>query len=192
MTLNFNSLLTASFGEMASREMYEQAVAAMNDGLSLRTAAEAFRLSQTSLWRAHGGDQAVGTKRGAKTVLSHAEEQSVVDACIHLARVGRGLTTADLKWKVMQITADNRQVPWDERGPGDKWVRGFFKRWPEALSLRKASVHDGLRRAADNEEQLREYFGRVRVCFDEHNFPPDHIHNCDETGDPLLDFEVIV
>lgn len=138
-------------------------------------------MSKSALHRRKTGAVAVDAKWGAKTVLTPGEEQTVVDTLIHLASYGFGMNKSQLREMIQKITL-GREVPWDDNGPGKKWMRGFFDRWSNAIAMRKTRIYDVNRRAADNEEQLREYFGRVKAVIDEHGFPSSHIWNCDESG----------
>ena len=167
---------------MASTQQYEVALARVSEGLSVRQAAKAAGVPYTSLQRRVTGQVAVDAKAGAKTLLTLDEEQAMAAALIRLSEAGQGFTRVDLKYKATLIALDGRPVKFGEEGVSDKWLDGFMKRWGEHLSLRKGLIHDGRRRAADNPEQIREYFKRVKQVMAEHRFADDHIWNCDESG----------
>ena len=59
---------------------------------------------------------------------------------------------------------------------------GFMKRHANHLALRKGLIHDGKRRSADNVQQVKEYFARVRVVRRDGGYAPSHIWNMDESG----------
>lgn len=167
------------------KERYRRAVQAVTDGQPIMQAAAAYSISQQSLRRRLSGEVQIEARNGPDTILSREEEQAVVDATIHMANAGIGLTVTELKAKIMDIVSDGRLLPssWEENGPGRAWVEGFFSRHKSALSLRSSRIYDSNRRAADDEEALRGYFGRVKVVIDEHGFGPAKIWNLDETGE---------
>jgi hypothetical protein len=71
--------------------------------------------------------------------MTENEEKAIVDSRLLLSRRGCALTIPLLKQKVAMVCSDGRNVPSNPtKGPGKKWVRGFFKRHADKLSLRKS------------------------------------------------------
>lgn len=163
-------------------DCYKKGMDLVAGGQSLGKAAQQVGVSKTALWRRVQGLCEVSARNGPKRTLNDDEERAMVDACIHMAAAGFGLTVPLLAERVLLICSDGRRVPWGSNGPGRAWVEGFFARWKGTLSVRSCRIYDTNRRAADDPEEARQYFERVRKVLEEHNFPDSHIWNFDETG----------
>lgn len=109
----------------SNREQFKAALAHVEAGMSIRRAAMTTGVSRQALSRRLDGHVAVDARRGGKPVLTSDEAHSFVDSVIHLANTGAGLGKRDLIDKVMQINPHNRDVPWDEDGPGREWFKFY-------------------------------------------------------------------
>ena len=70
---------------------------------SLRSVAAAFNIPKSTFANYASGKVAVGCKQGPPTVLSAAEEERIVDYCVHMARIGYGRTREQVCLMVKKI-----------------------------------------------------------------------------------------
>jgi hypothetical protein len=120
--------------------MVEAALRLINeDGKSVKYASTVCGIPQSTLyrWKQDGIDDVSRIRRpGPRTVLTKEEEQKLVGYVLTMSQVGLGLTKDDLIRKVMEILADGRDHPWNERPgqvPGRDWFEGFLRRNPEIV-----------------------------------------------------------
>ena len=74
---------------------------------------------------------------GCPTVLTHAEEKEIMEACQVLQEFGFPLTTDTVGAIVRDyLKANGRKTPFKDATPGYDWWCGFLKRWPR-LTQRK-------------------------------------------------------
>jgi Tc5 transposase DNA-binding domain len=158
----------------------------IGEGLSIRRAADAVGVSKSWLDRRIQGKCEVAARNGPNPVLLPDEEQALVDNVIHRAAAGYGLTKQDLKEQVKLIAADGRTTPWNGKGPGKKWLKGFLERCKGKLSLRKTRILDSNRRAAGDAAEIASYFAAAKAVLDDHDITPERLFNCDETGKGYL------
>ena len=107
----------------------------------------------------------------------------LADALLWAAHHNLALGRSELVDAVRTICLHGRAIPWDpEKGLGQSWVEGFFKRHPE-LSTRSSRIFEANRVQADDEERLREFYRVWNKYVSEEKPALDHIWNADETGE---------
>ena len=92
--------------------------------------------------------------------------------------LGHPLTPLELLLKVATAT-QTRETPWSASGvPRTGWLRRFHSRHPEIASRRShvACAHSLCPATAET------LYGNLETLYRTHNYPPDHIWNCDESG----------
>lgn len=153
----------------------------------IRKASKEFRVPRTTIQdRIHGRIVEKPRQMGPDTVLSGAEEQTLVDWLLNLAKCGFPQKPTDLLNTVQKIILEeNRKTPFKDGLPGKTWYYGFLKRHPE-LSLR---TPEGLSkgRAIVTEESVRKWFSDLKNYLQEIDAAdiledPSRIFNGDETS----------
>ena len=106
-----------------------QAIAAVDDGMSMRKAATTFKIPYSSFreW-CHGIRRT--KKKGPPTVLSLEEEDELVKYLIQMCDRGYGLSPTALRMKVYEIT-QSRWTPFRNGIPGNGWMRWWKRRHPD-------------------------------------------------------------
>lgn len=116
-------------------EALKSAIAAVEGGEKLRTAARFFGIPATSL-SDHVYGRTLTRKRGPNTILSEREEQALKSFMIQMQELGHPLSMHDLRHKVALITQE-RVTPFRNGIPGDSWLRWFKSRHPD-LTIRRS------------------------------------------------------
>jgi hypothetical protein len=106
-------------------------LAAIDDGATMKKAAEENGISYSSFRNWYYG-KTRSQKRGEKAVLSHEEEDQIVEFLIKMCDRKFGLSLSALKMKVYEITK-NRWTPFKDGIPGGGWMRWFKQRHPELI-----------------------------------------------------------
>jgi hypothetical protein len=163
-----------------TNEQLRKALAAVDDGQSMKKAAEENHIPYSS-FRDWCYGKTRSRKRGVKAVLSPEEEAQIVDFLIKMCDCGYGLLPSALKMKVYEITK-NRWTPFKDGIPGGGgWMRWFKHRHPE-LTLRAAHGLESARVKALCPENVQSLYENLERLYMEHNYPPERIWNCDESG----------
>ena len=125
-----------------------------------------------------------GTRPGPCPYLIPSEEAELASHLIEAASIGVGKTRSEVM-RIAQEVAEAKGVLKRTRISSGWWHR-FLQRNP-ALTLRAGDATTGVRIDAENEENMRAYFGLLKEVYDELDFEahPERIYNMDETGVPL-------
>ena len=162
-----------------SNQQLQQALAAVDEGKSIKKAALENHIPYTSLcdW-CYGRTRS--RKRGVKAVLTQEEEAQLVQYLIAMCDRGYGLSPSALKMKVYEITK-TKSTPFKDGIPGAGWMRWFRRRHPE-LSIRSAQGLETARAQALCPENVESLYNNLSELYSLHNYPPERIWNCDESG----------
>lgn len=167
-----------------SPEALRQALQAVDQGDSLRKAADAYGVSPATILRKRRNPEKIDSKKGPSTIFSTQEEQEIVSWVIYRAERGYPVTKPELLDSVQAyVTSLKRETPFVEGRPGRHWYDGFRKRHPE-LSIRTVQ-HLTADRASVTEEDMKEWFVEVDkhlTSKDLKNIEPSRVFNCDETS----------
>ena len=155
------------------------ALAQYDEGTSMRQAAARYGIPYSTFRELCYGVSR-SRKRGVQSVLTMEEERELVKYILAMCNQGLGLSPLDLKLKVAEITR-SRSPPFKDGIPGDGWYRWFQKRHPE-LTLRAAQVLSTSRAKGLCKENVHNFYSNLRVLYTLHNYPPERIWNCDESG----------
>ena len=162
-----------------STEELQQALAAVDEGHTMRRAAIMYNIPYTSFREWCYGVR-MSRKKGPPSVLSPAEEEELVTYLMEMCDRGYGLTPTALRMKVYEIT-QSRWTPFRNGIPGNGWMRWWKRRHPE-LTLRVSQALEGARAKGLCEDNVRSFYENLQQLYDLHKYTPDKIWNCDETG----------
>ncbi|CAN0536572.1 unnamed protein product, partial [Ectocarpus sp. 12 AP-2014] len=163
-------------------EKVRKACAAIDDGMSVRKAAEVFGVGRTSIEDRRRGKVAMNAKVGPETILSKKEEDSLEDILLFAARNFLAVDRVHLRDAVRLLCNDRRRIPWDpEKGPGKDWLAGFLRRHPR-VAERSTRIYEANRITEDEEPRMAQFYERWAALLDEVKPEANHVHNTDETG----------
>jgi hypothetical protein len=160
-------------------EQLSSAIAAFDSGMSMEKASEQFHIPYSS-FREHCYGMRKSRRRGAKGVLLDDEDRQLVEWLISMVERGFGLTPTALKMKVCEITM-SRDIPFREGIPGGGWMRGW-RRWHPELTLQVSQALEIARARGLCKDNIKSFCDNLRALYDQHNYTPDRIWNCDESG----------
>jgi hypothetical protein len=154
-------------------------LAAVDNRMNMKKAAEVNHIPYSSLrdW-CYGRTRS--QDRGVKGVLTAEEEEELVQYLIQMCGRGLGLSPTQLKMKVYEITK-SRRTPIKNGIPGGGWMRWWKKKHPE-LSLRSAQALEVARATSLCEENVKSFYDNLEHLYNLHNYLPERIWNCDESG----------
>ena len=161
-------------------DQLEAAKRAVADGMTLRKAAEEFKIAKSVLHR-HIKFGKKMKKQGGQTVLSPGEENILVERLVLCASWGYPMDSYDLRL-IVKGYLDRRGV--DEKRfkvnmPGVDWAESFLIRHKD--SLRERICQNIKRaRAAVSRITINSYFDNLAESLD--GIPPSNIVNYDETN----------
>ncbi|CAB1113168.1 unnamed protein product [Ectocarpus sp. CCAP 1310/34] len=163
-------------------EKVRKAFAAIDNGMSVRKAAEVFGVGRTSIEDRRRGKVAMNAKVGPETILSREEEDSLEDILLVAARNFLAVDRVHLRDAVRRLCNDGRRIPWDpEKGPGKDWLGGFLRRHPR-VAERSTRIYEANRITEDEEPRMVQFYERWAALHDEVKPKANHVHNTDETG----------
>lgn len=165
-------------GNWTSQQL-RSAIADVDDGDTIRSAARDHGIPCSSL-RGHVYGTTMQRRRGRKGVLTDAEEEKLVQYLLRMQELGFPLTLGQLREKVGILT-QGRVTPFTDGVPGAGWVKCFRRRHPE-LTLRKPQALDQKRARSLCPLTVGSFYSNLQHLYDIHNYSPDHIWNCDESG----------
>jgi hypothetical protein len=119
-------------------------------------------------------------KRGKEGTLTTAEEQLIVQWICKRQDLGWPITNLDLRLKVCEIT-QTRATPFKDGIPGPGWLRWWKRRHPQ-LTLRVPQGLETAHARALSRENVDSFYENLQTLYSSHNYPPERIWNCDETG----------
>lgn len=161
-------------------DMLKMAVkAVVENGMSLRKAAEQFNVKRSTL-----ADRVKGKhskSQGGQTVLSPETERLLVNRLILCASWGFPLTLFDLRI-IVKAYLDRRGLTvskFADNLPGLEWAKSFMNRHRNSLSER-LSQNIKLSRAEVGPETIRSFFDNLKKEIE--GVPPSNIVNYDETN----------
>ena len=160
-------------------EQLRSALAAVDNGLSMRLAAQRNNIPYSSFrdW-CYGHTRS--RRRGKMSVLTPEEESELVQYLIRMCDAGFGLSPTALKMKVYEMTK-TRCTPFTDGIPGGGWMRWFKRRHPE-LSIRAAQALETARAKSLCPENVASLYSNLEELYGMHKYPTHRIWNCDESG----------
>ena len=151
-----------------------------DEGMKLKVATKIFGIPSSSL-RDHLYGKTTCRQRGTKSTLKRQEEKKLVDYVFKMQELGHPLTPLELRLKVA-TAIQTREMPWSAAGlPGTGWLRRFRSRHSEIASRRLQGLEVARARSLCP-ATVETLYGNLETLYRTHNYPPDHIWNCDESG----------
>lgn len=171
-----------------SDESMQKAVEAVKNGVSKKKAAIEFNVPRSTLVRKVSGRVSLVRKMGPSSELSEAEEKTLVEWLIAMARKGFPVHKNNLIQSVKKyLTESERTVRFlnDSKTPGRAWFEGFLRRHPEIKQRHVESLSKA--RAAVTIDRIQTWFDEIENFFKEEEFEdvladPTRIFNADEAG----------
>lgn len=119
-------------------------------------------------------------KPGPRFRLSSDEENQFVKVLIAAGDFGCPLSQLDFKLTVWDyLKKNNKTYIFNDKPPGDWWVRNFLQRYKDQLTLR-STQNITKARAEKTLEEFEEYFLNLEISL--RDIPPSNIMNYDETN----------
>ena len=158
-----------------------RAVSAIEGGMSLRKASEAYNIPKSTLSDVMTGKTSVGARSGP-AILTREEEQELCQFLIEVAKIGYPRTCQQAVAIVQQI-ADKKGI---KKTVTKGWWQSFSARFPQ-LTLKSAVSLTKARHRATDQAVLDRYYDILFECLSENGIldEPAAIYNCDETGLPI-------
>ena len=178
-TLRVSSQQTRRRTGLWTDQQLREALAAVNGGMSMRKAAATYSIPYSTFREWCYGIR-TSRKKGPPTVLKPAEEEELVNYLIQMCDKGYGLTPSALRMKVYEIT-QSRWTPFRNGIPGNGWMRWWKRRHPN-LTLRVSQALESARARGLCAENVRSLYENLQHLYSLHQYSPDRIWNCDESG----------
>lgn len=163
-------------------DMMEQAISAVEGGMTIRKAAEAFGVPKSTLGDRASGKVAKKAKPGPPTYLSRLEEDELASFLTCCAEIGFPRTRKQVLGLVQQIVHSkglNKSV-------SNGWWEKFNQRQPH-ITLRAPMSLARARAIASDRDIIDRYYSTLEDTLHNNKLmdSPSCIFNCDETGLPL-------
>ncbi|KFZ13758.1 hypothetical protein V502_06463 [Pseudogymnoascus sp. VKM F-4520 (FW-2644)] len=144
--------------------------------LSVRKAAQIYRVSRTTLTRRYKGkpSQAETTVKSRK--LSNLEEQTIVQRLLKLDSQGFPVRISGVEDMANLLCRER-----DASLVGKNWAKNFIRRQPE-LQTQKTRSYDNQRALCEDPEKIRDWFRLVANFTAKFGIRVEDIYNFDETG----------
>ena len=156
--------------------------AVIENGMSIRRAAEVYSVPKSTLGDRISGRVLPGCTSGPASYLSCEEEKELVTFLCRAAQIGHGRTRQEVIAIVERILASRGIVKRVTSG----WWGAFVARHPE-LVLRTPATLSMARASASDRTKIDVYFDKLESTLEDNKLAdkPCQIFNMDETGMPL-------
>ena len=152
---------------------------------SLRKAANAFKVPYPTVRARMAGRVSRSAAHETQQTLSNAEEMSLTRWVTRLTRTGFPPSPKLVIEMAEELRAGRVQLSarLSSNLPpiGYSWLERFKDRHPELVSIWTRLIEHARLNAADF-ESVRRWFDAVTELFAQHQYPPERIHNMDESG----------
>ena len=154
--------------------------------LSLRKAAELFKVPKSTLSDRYKKDNLGFHGSGSTTYLSTVTENLLVEMLIVFGDWGYGVTFTDMQSIILNYLRQTNQINLFKNGkPSKGWWYKFLNRHKQLLTLRLAGNICSNRAASCTKEIIGKFFDNCRLLYDELIIDLSKsafVWNCDETG----------
>lgn len=160
----------------------DKAIEAVCDGVSIRQAAEEYKVPKSTLGDRMSGRIQHGVKSGVEKYLNDEEEDILATFLLKCAAIGYPRSRKEVI-AITQRFCNSRDM---DVQVTHGWWQKFCFRNPQ-ISLRTTSALSYARAKGQNTEALSSYFDILEDTFNEHKLhdKPNLVFNMDETGLPL-------
>lgn len=175
----------------APPERMERAVLEVLEGNKLRTTASKYDIDKMTLRRyvkkynEFGHETQFSPNFNSSQIFRPEEEKSLANYLLKAAQMNYGLTSKETrKFAYLYAVENNKKIPanWTKNELASyEWLRGFLDR-NNNLSLRTPEPTSLSRATAFNQHTVKEFYNLLGQVLQRHNFEPDSVYNCDETG----------
>ncbi|GAB7336127.1 hypothetical protein MBLNU13_g08914t1 [Cladosporium sp. NU13] len=156
-----------------------------NEYRSIRKAAVAFNVPNTTLQGRMSGRTSRSTAHESEQVLSPAEEKTLARWITRLTRTGFPASPALALEMAEEIRRGRVQLSKAGtstlRPIGENWLSRFKTRMPEIAGIWTRQI-DAARFKSANHEGVKRWFDAVTELWVEHQYTPSHVYNMDESG----------
>jgi transposase len=165
------------------RSSVDDAVAAVRGGMSLRKAAEKYKIPKSTINDRVKEKVPMDAKSGRKPYLPAEIENDIIKKATSSAAKGFGISKRQLLLKVGTLCKKTSVASFKNGIPGKDWWYSFVKRHPE-VSLRKPEKLETNRACMLNKVVVDKYFKDLSEIITNLNLnqSPEFIWNADETG----------
>ena len=150
--------------------------------LNVRQAAQEFGVPKTSLSDRVSGRVSSDCVPGQRTLLTPADEDSLVEYLLYSASHGFPLTKPQVLVHALVIYNLRHQAA-PKTGLGQTWWINFRERHHHRLAARTPVIFDRGRASCAKRGPIEEYFKLLTTTMEEHGLreKPRQVYNCDET-----------
>ena len=176
-----NAVSKSQFEQNREANM-QKAMAAVDKGESIRTAAIKFNIPRSTLHDRIKGKVKMGARRGPASYLTTEEEEELANFLVRCAEIGYAHSLSQVLSLVQRIV--------DSKGIKNMVTRGWWQKFCERhreLCHRTAVPLSVARAMATDQNVLDRYFEMLTEALSDNGLlhRPAQIYNCDETGMPL-------
>lgn len=169
---------------MWKEEDLKNAIEAVHQkGVSQKKAATEFGIPRTTLRDRLKANDVTEPRLGRKCVFSAEQEQQLAEHVVLLSKLFYGITTIELRRLAFDL-AEKHEIKHnfskETKLAGIDWLNGFLSR--HKISLRKPEATSLNRVRAFNKDEVDLFYKNLDTVMTKYNFPPNRIHNMDETG----------
>ena len=159
----------------------QQALGEIENGMSIRRAAEAYRFPRSALNDVLTGKTSVGARFGC-AILSREEELELCTFLVEAAKIGYP-RTCQQAIAIAQEIADKKNI---QSTITKGWWQSYCARFPQ-LTLKTSVPLTKARHRATDPAVLDKYYDILHECLSDNEIleEPAAIYNCDETGLPI-------
>ncbi|XP_072392442.1 uncharacterized protein [Diabrotica undecimpunctata] len=148
-----------------------------------KKAATMFGIPRTTLRDRLKANDGSKPRLGPKCVFSVEQEQNLSEHVVSISKLFYGITTNKLRRLAFEL-AEKHQIKHnfskEIKLAGIDWLNGFISR--HKISLRKPEATSLNRIKAFNKDEVGLIYKNFDTVMTKYNFPPNRIHNMDETG----------
>ena len=178
-SLQLNSLRPAKYKEWSEERMKLAMQAVLEKDVSIRTAAEIYRVPKSTLGDRISGRVLPGKTSGPARYLSQREEEELVTFLCRTSSIGYGRCRKEvisLVERILLARGERKKVT-------SGWWQKFLKRHPQ-LTLRTPAALSYSRVHAADQDSINAYFDILEETLEENDLvsQPCRIFNVDETG----------
>lgn len=164
----------------------EDALAEISAGSQIRPTSNKYGMSEAVLRqrikKKAEGKVLVGS--GRKNTLSPTEESDLAKCIASLCNLGFSPSSSQIKDFVKDyVKLHNMTTPFKNDRPGKNWLSQFMKR--NNLSKKKANMICAARKSVtSNPFIIYDFYDTIEKLFNEKQYTPAQVRNCDESGFP--------
>lgn len=151
-----------------SEEDMRGALLAVENGMSINSAAKCFKVPRMTLSDKVKEKTPIVRKMGPPSILSNQEELLLERWILHLASLRFPIRKEQLLDSVQLLSKQlGKQDKFPNGRPGRHWYEAFLKRHP--LTAERGAQNLTARRAAVSEKNLRNWFAEVKTYMNDNN-----------------------